>query len=263
MYYGKCYWDFCNETMITLRKVAHWTVEVTRSHIHDDFKGSFTTWHGELVNTKFGRNSRKSNVSFFLPTIFNYMSWLPFSAEGKFWLDKTVKMKNMETSEIYSCIFLNHLVIVHSLHGCFLTNDSTWKIELTSQSKLARHLLIISASVGVTGSEKNTSQTVVFGKLAYRPTVSSFINIPNKSISEVKIVFNSTGKTFHLTKIIMTKILTGEEYGCVNIHRTNAEKYTCKVLKGKISFDNEIKHVFPLVVTAIVSIKCRINNILN
>ncbi|XP_014782831.1 uncharacterized protein LOC106878198 [Octopus bimaculoides] len=31
----------------------------------------------------------------------------------------------------------------------------------------------------------------------------------------------------------MTKMLTGEEYGCVNIHRTNAEKYTCKVLKAK------------------------------
>ncbi|CAI9741502.1 Hypothetical predicted protein [Octopus vulgaris] len=227
-YHGSCPHTYCNKTMITLQKMARWTVEATRSDIHNNNDSFYISENGMNLNIKFKRNSRTSNASFFLPMEFNKMPEISIFMRRRFLFDKKVKLKNMENSKIYSCV-----VVEYPMLRCLLTNDSTWKIELTYRPMQIYRESIMSVSIGVIGSEKNTSQTVKFRKLAYVRKLFSFINIPYKSISEVEIKSMSIYQPIHISKIVLTKILTDEEYGCININRSNAGETNCKVRKGK------------------------------
>eukprot|EP00106_Octopus_bimaculoides_P018636 XP_014786078.1 PREDICTED: uncharacterized protein LOC106880587 [Octopus bimaculoides] len=234
MYFGTCGMTFCNETMTALKKLERWTFEITRNDINDDPKSSFYAFYAEFISITFSKNSRTLNTSFFLPTEENRMPDILFSTEGKFGLYKKVKLQNMENYEIYSCIFIfypNNPEFPH--HKCLLTNDSSWKIEMTYESRLIKHLKDIVINLRVTGSEKNSSVILSLDELAYLSACGGFINIPNESVTEIELDFNNNNKPFDITKVVMTKMLTEEEYGCVDIHWTNSRKYTCKVQKGK------------------------------
>ncbi|XP_029656812.1 uncharacterized protein LOC115230828 [Octopus sinensis] len=227
-YHGHCPHTFCNKTMITLQKMARWTLEATRSDIHNNNDSFYILGNGIDLNIKFKRNSRTSNASFFLAMESNKWSEISFFMRKRFLLDIKVKLKNMENSKIYSCVATEYPRL-----RCLLTNDSMWKIELTYQPMQIYREFIMSASIGVIGSEKNTSQTVKFRKLAYVHKLSSVINIPYKSISEVEIKSMSIYQSIHISKIVLTKMLTDEEYDCININRSNAGETNCKVRKGK------------------------------
>ncbi|XP_036369687.1 uncharacterized protein LOC118768046 [Octopus sinensis] len=237
-YFGKCGKTFCNETIITLIKMVQWTMEVIRSEPNDGHHYSFESWYYGHTNITFRRNSRTSNTSFLIPMDWNEITRITFYGKGNFWLDAAVKLQNMANYKIYSCIFIPYLFNVLDYHRCFLTNDSTWRIELTSRSKRIERAKQMKIFVGMGDSKSNSSQTrnqtrLAFQKLAHLPTISAVTNIPNVSISEVEIDFRSNKKPFNISKIVMTKVLTGEEYGCVNINRKNARKYSCEVLKSK------------------------------
>ncbi|XP_014786079.1 uncharacterized protein LOC106880589 [Octopus bimaculoides] len=238
MYFGKCGKTFCNDTIIKLMKMVPWTIEVIRSEPNDDHNYSFESWFYGHTNITFRRNSRTSNTSFFIPMDWNQITRITFYGEGNFWLGTAVKLQNMDNYKIYSCIFIPYLFNVLYYHRCFLTNDSTWKIELSSQSKQIEDIRRMKLFVGMAGRKSDSSLTrnqtlLKFQKLAYLPTISAVTNIPNISISEVEIDFKGTKKPFKISKIVMTKWLTGEEYGCVKLHNTNAWKYSCEVLKSK------------------------------
>ncbi|XP_052828175.1 uncharacterized protein LOC106873224 isoform X2 [Octopus bimaculoides] len=216
---------------VNLKKWVHWNIAVLFSEINYFPYQSFKVTPDRKRYLKFREDSRTSNASFFLPMEMNTKSKIVLETKGQFWLEKIVILKNMKTSKIYSCLYLDH--IYQTLyHECSLTNDSVWKIELTSRQKLVEDKKKIWIFVGITGSETNFSRQLQFKKLAYLPTFSAFINFGNISIGETEISFVNKGKYFDIFKIAMTRMRAGEEYGCVNI-KTNSPEYSCKLLNSK------------------------------
>ncbi|CAI9731411.1 Hypothetical predicted protein [Octopus vulgaris] len=231
MYVAKCQAD-CSTVDSELERWVHWNMSVIHSKTYDNYEYSFEIKPYDKNYLKFRANSKTTNAPFFLPTKMNTKSRLELSTTGKFWLDKTIKLKNMETFKIYSCIYL--LKQSNPYHECSLRSDLEWKIELSSLSKLIQNIEEIKISVGVTGSGTNSSQSLTFKKLAYLPTFSAFTNIGKIGIGEAEIYFKDSNNSFDISKIVMTRIPTGEKYGCVNIHKTIPAKYSCKLLKKKI-----------------------------
>ncbi|XP_014775780.1 uncharacterized protein LOC106873066 isoform X2 [Octopus bimaculoides] len=230
MYVAKCQAN-CSTAHPELKKWVHWNMAVIHSKLYDNYDESFEIKPYGKNFIKFRANSKTTNVSFFLPMEMNTKSRIELLTTKKFWLDKTIKLKNMETSKIYSCSYL--LKQSNPYHECSLRNDLEWKIELSSLSKLIKNIEEIKIFVGVTGSGTNSSQSLTFKKLAYLPTFSAFTNIGKIGIGEAEIYFKDSSKSFDISKIVLTKILTEEEYGCVSIHKTIPAKYSCKLQKSK------------------------------
>ncbi|XP_036363817.1 uncharacterized protein LOC115217968 isoform X2 [Octopus sinensis] len=230
MYVAKCQAD-CSTVDSELERWVHWNMSVIHSKTYDNYEYSFEIKPYDKNYLKFRANSKTTNAPFFLPTKMNTKSRLELSTTGKFWLDKTIKLKNMETFKIYFCIYL--LKQSNPYHECSLRSDLEWKIELSSLSKLIKNIEEIKISVGVTGSGTNSSQSLTFKKLAYLPTFSAFTNIGKIGIGEAEIYFKDSNNSFDISKIVMTRIPTGEKYGCVNIHKTIPAKYSCKLQKSK------------------------------
>ncbi|CAI9731409.1 Hypothetical predicted protein [Octopus vulgaris] len=205
MYVAKCQAD-CSTVHSELKRWVKWNVVVIHNKICDKYEYSFEIKPYGKHYLKFRANSKATNTSFFLPTEMNTKSRLELSTTGKFWLDKTIKLKNMETSKIYSCIYL--LKQSNPYHECSLRSDLEWKIELSSLSKLIKNIEEIKISVGVTGSGTNSSQSLTFKKLAYLPTFSAFTNIRKIGIGEAEIYFKDSSKYFDIFKKAVANILT-------------------------------------------------------
>ncbi|XP_052828121.1 uncharacterized protein LOC106873081 isoform X2 [Octopus bimaculoides] len=199
----------CSENQ-KLEEWIHWNLEVIHSEINDSYDYSIAIRPYGENKIMFKTNSRTSNTSFFLPTKMNRKSRIELLTTGKFWPEKTIRLKNLETSIIYSCSYI--LKQRTHYHECSQRNDLVWIIELTTHSKLISLITQVKIFVGVTSNGTNSSQGLTFRKLAYFPTFSAPTNIGT---------------------IVMTRILTGEEYGCVNIHKTIPAKYSCKLQKSK------------------------------
>ncbi|XP_029651412.2 uncharacterized protein LOC115224696 [Octopus sinensis] len=233
MYYGYYKWNSYNQTKTGLEKMDRWTFEVTRSDINDDFKSSYRAAPHYYANFTFSKYSRTSNASFFLSLHWNELNWIAFFTEGEFGLEKKVKVQNMANNKIYSCMYTYGIEPPGPAHICVWRNDSTWNIEMTYQSKYVNDYETIIFTLRVTGGERNSSVIVSLEESAYVSAFTNFFDIPNENINEIEIEFNGTKKPFDMTKVVMTKMLTGEEYGCVDIHWTNSMKCSCKVKKGK------------------------------
>ncbi|XP_029643494.1 uncharacterized protein LOC115217915 [Octopus sinensis] len=229
IYFGECKSDCYKKTK--LGKWTHWNLEVIHSEMNNKYTQSFKIVPYGKDDIKFEKDSKTSNKSFILPMEMNTRSRIEIETTGKFWLETVVKLKNMETSNTYSCIYVLKQSIPY--HECSLINNTVWKIELTFQSKLIGNIEEMKIFFRMTGSETNTLQALTLKKLAYLPTFSAFINIGNISMDEVEISFENNNKAIDISKIVMTRILTGEEYGCVNVHKTNSNEYSCKFLNKK------------------------------
>ncbi|XP_036363666.1 uncharacterized protein LOC115217841 [Octopus sinensis] len=232
-YVGNCS-SACNYKKVNLEKWVRWNIAALFSEMNY-FPDQFFKIKPDVIRyIKFRTNSRTSNTSFFLPKEMNTDSTIELSTidHGKFWLDTIVTLKNMETSKIYSCLYLNYTSQI-PFHECSLINDTVWKIELTSRQELIGDIKEVQMFVRVTGRETNISRSLMFKKLAYLPTFSAFTNIGNINIGEIEISFGNKNKYFDISKIVMTRILTGEEYGCANIDKTNSPEYSCKLLNSK------------------------------
>eukprot|EP00106_Octopus_bimaculoides_P016476 XP_014783918.1 PREDICTED: uncharacterized protein LOC106879029 [Octopus bimaculoides] len=212
---------------------THWSIEVKLNKTYGNDEYSFEIEPFVKTNVVFRPNNKTSNKSFFLPMEMNERSRIKLLMKGKFWLDTDIKLKNMETSEIYSCIYLHDQFIQTSYHECSSANASVWKIELTSRPRLIRNITEIDVFLGVPGSETDSLHNLTLRKLAYLPTFADFTNIGNIRTSEADIHFNDTNKAFDIFKIVVTRVLTGEEYGCANLHKTIPAKYSCRLLQSK------------------------------
>ncbi|CAI9731337.1 Hypothetical predicted protein [Octopus vulgaris] len=148
---------------------------------------------------------------------------------GKFWSNTVVNLKNMETSSIYSCMYtLNQSTYYHE---CSLTNNSTWRIELTSNSEQINSMEM---TLNFHVPEREGYRHLTFKRLVYLPKFFAVTSYENISTGVVKVSFGDNIKSMDISKIAMTRILTGEEYGCFNINRTKSHlQYSCKVLKRK------------------------------
>ncbi|CAI9731347.1 Hypothetical predicted protein [Octopus vulgaris] len=232
-YVGRCSSNCANKE-VNLEKWVHWNIAALFSEMNyfpDQFFNIKPDVKGYI---KFRTNSRTSNTSFFLPKEMNTNSRIELSTivHGKFWLDTIVTLKNMNTSKIYSCLYLNYTSRI-PYHECSLINDSVWKIELTSRQELIGDTKEVQMFVRVIGCETSISRSLMFKKLAYLPTFSGFTNIGNINIGEIEISFGNKNKSIDISKIVMTRMLTEEEYGCANIDKTNSPEYSCKLLNRK------------------------------
>ncbi|XP_036361685.1 uncharacterized protein LOC118764774 isoform X2 [Octopus sinensis] len=138
----------------------------------------------------------------------------------------------MDTSEIYSCIYLQSPSTEPPYHECLLVNASVWRVELTSRPRLIRNTIEIKAFLGVSVSERDTLHHLTFQKLAYLPIFVDFTNIGNIRTSEVHVYFSYPREAIDIFQIVMTRVLTGEKYGCANIHMTIPAKYSCRLLES-------------------------------
>ncbi|XP_014775987.1 uncharacterized protein LOC106873229 isoform X2 [Octopus bimaculoides] len=208
---------------------TQWNLEVIRSDINDNYIYSFEIKHyREKIN--FETNSRTSNKSFFLPMEINKKSKIDVLTPGKFWSDTVVKLKNMKTSSIFSCIYVLKKSTFY--HECFLTNNSVWRIDLTQASSKQTNIKKITKShFKVHASEGYHHLT--FKRLTNLHIFSAVTSIRNISSDVVKVSFTDSKNSIDISKIVMTRMLTGEEYGCVNINKEKSLEYSCKVLKSK------------------------------
>ncbi|CAI9731345.1 Hypothetical predicted protein [Octopus vulgaris] len=236
-YGGRCS-SACNYKKVNLEKWVRWNIAVLFSEMNYFYPKSFQIKPDVTRYIRFRTNSRTSNISFFLPKEMNTNSTIELSSfdYGNFWLDTIVILKNMNTSKIYSCLYLDH-----TFHECSLINDTVWKIELTSRQELVGDTKEVQMCVRVTGRETNISRSLMFKKLAYLPTFSAFTNIGNINIGEIEISFGNKNKSIDISKIAMTRMLPEEEYGCFNIDETNSPEYSCKLLNNK--FDQQFHRV--------------------
>ncbi|XP_036363780.1 uncharacterized protein LOC115217897 [Octopus sinensis] len=214
-----------------LEEWTHWNLKFIHREINDSYDYSIEIRPYGEKNIMFKTNSTTSNASLFLPTKRNRKSRTELLTTGKSCPEKIIKLKNMETTKIYSCSdILNQS---NPYNECSLRNDLMWIIELTSHSKLISLVTQVTIFVGVTSNGTNSSQELTFRKSAYSPTFSASTNIGTVSIDEVEIYFEDYNESFDISKIVMTGIRTGEEYGCVNITKTIPAKYSCKLWKSK------------------------------
>ncbi|XP_029643656.1 uncharacterized protein LOC115218043 isoform X2 [Octopus sinensis] len=214
---------------LKLEKWTQWNLEVIHSETNDKRRFPFEIKpHGEKYIT-IRKNSKTSNTSFFLPREMNTRSRIEIETTGKFWSNTVVNLKNMETSSIYSCMYtLNQSTYYHE---CSLTNNSTWRIELTSNSE---QINSTEMTLNFHVPEREGYRHLTFKRLAYLPKFFAVTSYENISTGVVKVSFGDNIKSMDISKIAMTRILTGEEYGCFNINRTKSHlQYSCKVLKRK------------------------------
>uniref|UniRef100_A0A0L8I326 Uncharacterized protein n=1 Tax=Octopus bimaculoides TaxID=37653 RepID=A0A0L8I326_OCTBM len=223
----------CSGSELTLANWTHWTIEVKREKAYGNYELFLELAPYVKIRVPFRENSKTSKKSFFLPMETYTPLKIKLLTKGKFNLDTDIKLKNMKTSETYSCIYL-HTPFSHlSYHECLLVNASMWKVELTSQPRQISKIMLIKVTLGVYGSGRYSSHHVILRKLAYIPTLAGFTNIGNIRTNKADIYFNDTNNAFDILKLALTSILTGEEYGCTNLYKTVSAKYSCKLLQSK------------------------------
>ncbi|CAI9728742.1 Hypothetical predicted protein [Octopus vulgaris] len=224
----------CPGAKMTLSNWTHWTFEVQRNNAYGKYE--FYIRLDPYVKQKvvFQPNSTTANKSFLLPTEMNTLSEIKLLTRGKFQLGTDIKVKNMDTSEIYSCIYLLDQLSQVPYHECKSINDSMWRVELTSRSRLIRDRVVLTVLLVVHGSGIHSLHQLRLKKLAYIPTFAEFALIGNLRMNEVLVYFNYPHEAFDIFQIVITNALTGKVYGCGNIFKPAASKYSCKLLGRKI-----------------------------
>ncbi|CAI9728740.1 Hypothetical predicted protein [Octopus vulgaris] len=130
-------------------KGTHWSFVVKRDHAYGEYEFNLELEPYVKMDVVFRPNSKTSNKSFLLPTEMNTQSEIKLLTRGKFQLGTDITVKNMDTSEIYSCIYLQSPSTEPPYHECLLVNDSVWRVELTSQPRLIRNTIEIKAFLGI------------------------------------------------------------------------------------------------------------------
>ncbi|XP_036361597.1 uncharacterized protein LOC118764737 [Octopus sinensis] len=204
----------CPGAKMTLSNWTHWTFEVQRNNAYGKYE--FYIRLDPYVKQKvvFQPNSTTANKSFLLPTEMNTLSEIKLLTRGKFQLGTDIKVKNMDTSEIYSCIYLLDQLSQVPYHECKSINDSMWRVELTSRSRLIRDRVVLTVLLVVHGSGIHSLHQLRLKKLAYIPTFAEFAIIGNLRMNEVLVYFNYPHEAFDIFQIVITNALTGKVYGC-------------------------------------------------
>ncbi|CAI9731338.1 Hypothetical predicted protein [Octopus vulgaris] len=126
-YGGSCRYS-CQQKAVKLEKWVRWNIAVLFSEMKFSCRNSFNIKPDVTRYIKFRTNSRTSNTSFFLPKEMNTKPRIELLTTGIFWLDTIVTLKNMETSKIYSCLYLNYTSQI-PYHECSLTNGAICPLD--------------------------------------------------------------------------------------------------------------------------------------